>query len=226
MLKAKGIISPIQKKILQDIGKLKESEHFYLSGGTALAEFYFGHRRSYDLDIFTSEKELIIPFSRLIESDFPPMGYIIKVVKRFESFVELTAGDQLENIVIHIGQESPFRFGNPVESEYGIKINAYDDIITDKVLTYFGRWQYRDAVDLFFILQRENLDKLINMACQKDPGFDLYWFSVSLTKAEKFPDDIKNWLVDMLIDVDANQIKKSLNDLALTIIDRVRKKIT
>jgi len=34
---------------------------FYLTGGTALAEFYLAHRKSFDLDIFTTEKGIIIP---------------------------------------------------------------------------------------------------------------------------------------------------------------------
>jgi len=34
-----------------------------------LAEFYLGHRKSFDLDLFTSEKELILPFSRILEEE-------------------------------------------------------------------------------------------------------------------------------------------------------------
>lgn len=30
------------------------AEHFYLTGGTALARFYFHHRESLDLDLFTN----------------------------------------------------------------------------------------------------------------------------------------------------------------------------
>ena len=30
-------------------------QHFYLTGGTALARFYFHHRESLDLDLFTND---------------------------------------------------------------------------------------------------------------------------------------------------------------------------
>jgi hypothetical protein len=40
---------------------------FYLTGGTALAEFYLAHRRSYDLDLFTTEKNFTIQFSHTFE---------------------------------------------------------------------------------------------------------------------------------------------------------------
>jgi len=52
MLKGKGIISDLQKRLLLALHNLSDSPYFYLTGGTALAEFYFGHRKSYDLDIF------------------------------------------------------------------------------------------------------------------------------------------------------------------------------
>ncbi|MDI6754231.1 MAG: nucleotidyl transferase AbiEii/AbiGii toxin family protein [Thermodesulfobacteriota bacterium] len=61
ILKGKGTITPIQKNLLYDIGQIREASYFYLTGGTALAEFYLGHRRSYDLDFFTAEGDLLIP---------------------------------------------------------------------------------------------------------------------------------------------------------------------
>lgn len=222
MLKGKGIISPFQKNLLIAIGKLPEAENFYLSGGTALAEFYFGHRLSYDLDIFTPEKNLIIPFARSIEENLISAGYIIRVIRRFESFVELVVENKGESVVIHISQESPFRFGDPSPSELGIKVNNYQDIIADKVLAYFGRWEYRDAIDLYFILQQEQFEHIVSLAKQKDPGFDLYWFAVSLVKAEDFPDDISQWLVDMLIEVSAKTIKENFINLARQIMDRIK----
>jgi hypothetical protein len=58
MLKGKGTLSSIQKNLLVDFGKIRDTSLFYLTGGPALAEFYLGHRRSYDLDFFTGKKEL------------------------------------------------------------------------------------------------------------------------------------------------------------------------
>jgi len=88
MLKGKGIITDFQKEILFSFSKVADSEHFYLTGGTALAEFYFGHRLSYDLDFFTSKKELILPFSRVFEEDFKKNGFLVNIVRRFQTFVE------------------------------------------------------------------------------------------------------------------------------------------
>lgn len=66
MLKGKGTLTPIQKILLVEFEKIREASFFYLTGGTALAEFYLGHRRSYDLDFFTRERDLIIPFASVL----------------------------------------------------------------------------------------------------------------------------------------------------------------
>lgn len=51
-----GLLSPLQKRILASLSQIPDLIQFYLTGGTALAEFYLGHRKSFDLDIFTGEE--------------------------------------------------------------------------------------------------------------------------------------------------------------------------
>ena len=60
MLASKGIVTRQQKKILQAFAQIPDSERFYLSGGTALADFYLAHRKSFDLDLFTTETDSYI----------------------------------------------------------------------------------------------------------------------------------------------------------------------
>jgi predicted nucleotidyltransferase component of viral defense system len=223
MLKGKGIITPLQKNLIYTLKKIPDIKFFYLTGGTALSEFFLGHRRSYDLDLFTTENNLILPFSRVLEKKLSQFNYGIKVIRRFESFVEFEVSKDRENLVLHIAYDSPFRFEDPVFSDYGIKVNDYRDLITDKVLTYFGRWKHRDAVDLFFILKKDSVDNLIKMATQKDPGFDIYWFAVALKEVETFPDEISQWHVDMLVEVDIKELKENFKRLSIEIMEKIRK---
>ena len=54
----KAILSENQVKVLEIISQSKNiCQSFYLTGGTALAEFYLQHRFSEDLDFF-SENEV------------------------------------------------------------------------------------------------------------------------------------------------------------------------
>ncbi|MEK9185143.1 MAG: nucleotidyl transferase AbiEii/AbiGii toxin family protein, partial [Patescibacteria group bacterium] len=52
-----SILSDNQKKVLDFLSKEKSvCDKFYLTGGTALAEFYLSHRLSEDLDFFAEEE--------------------------------------------------------------------------------------------------------------------------------------------------------------------------
>jgi hypothetical protein len=124
ILKSKGIITDLQRQILLIFSKIPDSNVFYLTGGTALAEFYLGHRKSFDLDIFTSEIGIIIPTSYIFEKEIK-RNFFIKVVKRFETLVEFEISDKKNSTKVQLALDSPFRFENPVDSDIGIKVNLY-----------------------------------------------------------------------------------------------------
>jgi len=191
MLKSKGIITDLQKEVLLSFSNLMDSQHFYLTGGTALAEFYLGHRKSFDLDLFTAEKGLILPFSRVVEEELKEK-FSVNIVRRFETFIEFEVSKIDERIRVQLAYDSPFRFKKPIDSHLGVKVNDYKDLIVDKFLAFFGRAEPRDAVDLFFILKREDFWELTRLASKKDPGFDLYWLAIALEKTKDFPDDINS----------------------------------
>jgi hypothetical protein len=221
MLIGKGIISPFQREILQAFSRLQDSRHFFLTGGTALAEFYFGHRKSFDLDLFSREKALIIPFSRSLETEFGKC-YTLKVIRRFETFVELEAGSSDEAIRLQLAYDSPFRFEEPLDSQLGIRVNDYKDIITDKLLAFFGRAEPRDAIDLFFILKQVDFWELIELARSKDTGFDLYWLAVAFERSLEFPDEIEKWPVEMLVEVDPGELKQIFRQIKRKTMEKLK----
>src|SRR3989338_9762036 len=53
---AKTILNQFQTKVVTDFKRSNLSRKFYLSGGTALSEFYLHHRLSEDLDFFTQQE--------------------------------------------------------------------------------------------------------------------------------------------------------------------------
>jgi len=81
MLKDKGILTDFQKAFLRLFANLPDQERFYLTGGTALAAYYLGHRLSYDLDLFSSEADLIVPFSYRVEQAVQNAGMQVTIVR-------------------------------------------------------------------------------------------------------------------------------------------------
>jgi len=61
LLTGKRLLTPLQKSFLALFAGLPDQKQFYLTGGTALSEYYFGHRLSFDLDFFTGVDGLVLP---------------------------------------------------------------------------------------------------------------------------------------------------------------------
>jgi len=220
LLKGKGIITYLQREILLAFSEIPGSEMFYLTGGTALAEFYLAHRMSYDLDLFTTEKDFAIQFSHTFE-EVMKKAFQVKTIRRLLNFAEFEVSDGIAQTKVQIALDSTFRFGEPVDSDIGIRVNDYTDLIVDKLLVFFGRVEPRDAVDLFFILKNEDLWRLTELAKQKDTGFDLYWLAVALKEGESFPDQIELWAVDMIEPADPREIKAKFSGLRIEILRRI-----
>lgn len=221
MLRGNGLLTPLQITFLTTFATLPDAPHFYLTGGTALAEFYLGHRLSFDLDLFTSEDGLVLPLSYQMETALPKAGLLVAVKRRFATFVELLVSRGEEQVKVELALDSPYRFEPPLPSELGVAVRAYRDLIVDKVLAYYGRAEPRDAVDLYFILRQESAETLVTLAAQKDPGFDLYWFAVALNQSSTFPDELERWPVKMVISFDPIALKRKFQAWALELMDQV-----
>ena len=223
LLKGKGIITDLQREILHIFSKIPDSKIFYLTGGTALAEFYLAHRKSFDLDIFTTEKGIIVPFSYAFEEEIKKR-FFLKVIRRFETFVEFEVLEKEKSTRIQLALDSPFRFEKPLDSDIGVKVNDYKDLIIDKLLAFFGRAEPRDAIDLFFILKTEDLWELIELAKQKDSGFDIYWLAVALHKVKEYPDDINDLPVEMIKEISIKELKNLFLNLSREIMGKIKKR--
>ena len=217
---SKGVLSDVQKLALKTFAKLPDSDKFYLTGGTALAEFYLGHRRSFDLDLFTVEPGVIVPFSRIAERGFSQVGFAVEVVRRLESFTEIEIRWKNEPLRVQFALDSPFRFAPPVATPLGL-VNDFQDLVVDKTLAFFGRAEPRDAVDLYFILQDADIWELLRLAVKKDPGFDMYWFAIALEKVEGYPNEPDRWPVEMLTSFSPQGLKDVFSAIKREIMRRI-----
>jgi hypothetical protein len=218
VLKGKGVLSDFQRAFLQLFAALPDQERFYLTGGAALAEYHLAHRLSYDLDLFTGEADLVIPFSYRVEQAIQSAGVQVTTVRRFASFVEFQISQGDDELKIDLALDTPFRLAPAEPGDAGVLVNDFQDIQADKTLAFFGRAEPRDAVDLYFLLQETGFEKLVDLARQKDTGFDLYWFAVALNRVTKFPDEIERWPIKMLVDCDPVALKCSFQSLAMQIM--------
>lgn len=224
MLKGKGLLSDLQKDVLAQFAQLADQDQFYLTGGTALAEYYLGHRLSFDLDLFTGQAGLIVPMSFQFERRMTEVGLTVATTRRFASYTEFILARGSAGLKVDLALDSPFRFAAPILAEHGVHVNDFQDLKADKLLAFYGRAEPRDAVDLYSLLQSEPFEPLLEQAAAKDPGFDPYWLAVALNRTADFPDEPERWPVTMLSPWEPTRLKALFQQLALDLMDRLTKK--
>lgn len=133
-----------------------------LAGGTALA-LQIQHRRSYDFDVFFNQ-----PLSRSLNLKAKNVFGKIRIINEFEE--ELTFVTPLDVKITFIYY--PFLNLFPLISTFSINLFHWKDIALDKAYTIGRRAQYRDYVDLFFLLKEKklSLEWIIKNANKKFEG--------------------------------------------------------
>ncbi|MBI2049467.1 nucleotidyl transferase AbiEii/AbiGii toxin family protein [Candidatus Roizmanbacteria bacterium] len=181
----KSILTPKQLKFLECIQEEKSiTRNFYLTGGTALAEFYLLHRLSEDIDLFSEHKEVdpgaVDAFLRKISPKLK-----IKNIQRiqflglFTYILNFRDNDRLK-VDFNYYPFPRIKKGTLYKS---IQVDSIHDIAANKIHTLFMKPRARDYVDLYYILKNKDLsiEKLILDAKAK---FD--WHIDPLTLASQF----------------------------------------
>ena len=177
------VLNKEQENFIKIFAQVKYSDKFYLTGGTALSEYYLQHRLSDDMDLFTSVDGMINKFSDNFMKEFEKEKYKIKLLRSHSTFKEFVIEKKLP-LRIHLAQDSPFRFEPPIKTQENIFVDSLIDLATNKLLTIFGRYEIRDYVDIFFIVKEKKYDMptLVQKSKEKDPGLDEYYLSLSFNK--------------------------------------------
>jgi len=184
------VINPLQNQCLKLFPAVAQSNEFYLTGGTALAYFYLQHRKSEDLDFFTSVEGLVPSFSKSLTNYLCKAGLDAKIQRGFHTFAEILILSNSETTIIHLAQDSVFRFQPACECAQfpGLKVDPLIDIASNKLLALFGRAALRDFIDIYYLVEEKyfSKDQLVDLAKQKDPGFDLYWLGVAFSQLSDY----------------------------------------
>ena len=146
------ILTPNQQQLLEHIIAASEiTDHFYLTGGTALSEFYFQHRLSEDFDFF-GEKPLV-------EKDVLFWVKTTAQKLKIENVEYKTFNGQLV-FLFHFPQsvakvdfaQYPFPHLGEFKKHYALKIASILDIGVNKLQAIQTRKRGRDFFDLYYIL--------------------------------------------------------------------------
>ena len=186
-----SLLTPLQREILSRFfDKGAGNCGFFLTGGTALAEFYLKHRYSNDLDLFTRANEVLPEGDRILTGVADELNLKCELVNR--------GNRSWQYQIISEGGESPLKVDLIQEIEAfielpkdfgGIRVDSLLDIAVNKVDCIFSRsTEVKDYVDLYFLLKEADctLESLMTLVQTKQGGFDSLVFAAQLSDVGQF----------------------------------------
>ena len=157
---------------------LDPSEGWALTGGTALAEYYLGHRESEDLDVFTLSPAAVAELATRLTDALPARfgegrveTHVVSATLR-RVWISTDTG---ERVKVELLQDSPPRFEEPTIVD-GMPVASLADIAVGKLGAFVTRDEPRDLVDLWGIdrLAGTPLTGYYPLLFEKDPGLAAY----------------------------------------------------
>ncbi len=221
-LKNNPILLPYQIQILQLFFASPLTKSFFLTGGTALAAFYFVHRKSKDFDFFSIEDFNSKAIDELISHIAKKTGAAITVKVTTSTYKEIYLKNINEGWIqrIDIVHEQPKRFGKIVTVD-NIKIDSLENIATNKILTLFSRLEPKDYIDFYVVITKSKwkFKQLFEMAKEKDTGLFEFYFANSISSIEK----IETW-PEVKIPLDHQKMITYYKDLARKLLLSIKPK--
>ena len=205
----KSILTRDQKNVRKEIASEKYFAEFYLSGGTALSEYYLHHRLSDDLDFFSFDvintvqlhafmqglKEKL-PVKSIREQHLYDRNIFFLTFPKGELKIEFT--------------KYPFRALGKRKREDGILIDSLRDIAANKLMALLDRFDPKDFVDLYILLQQFTLKKIKSDAEKKfGTTIDDLYLGTELMKVRRI-----SALPKMFINISIDAMKDFFMDTA------------
>lgn len=162
------MLSPLQERVAEIVAGLEEADGFALAGGAALIARGDVQRQTRDLDFFGLTSDAV---DRLLPAAERALGHAGLVVERvqvnpgFARLIVASGDDRTELDLASDARLFPAEPGQPAPMLRG------EELAVDKVLAVFGRAEARDFVDLMAVEPTYGLDRLCQLAAEKDRGF-------------------------------------------------------
>jgi len=146
-------VEPITLVLLENLMQREYLNNFVLVGGTALS-LQIGHRKSIDLDMFTSVAMETENLQQQLENDFSDFKITLK---RSNTLLAIINTIKVDFIRFKYG------FQYPTTIENGIRLANIKDIASMKLDAITGRGKKKDFFDLYFLLKHFTLPELLDL---------------------------------------------------------------
>lgn len=191
-------IHPVTLELLKDLMTEQICEDFFLVGGTATA-LHLGHRISIDLDLF-SQKEFDAEKLKKHLAEKYNISSSTTATNTLSTFVNFKDTDIKVEFISY-----KYKLLKPIKIIDGIKLLELDDLIPMKLSAIAGRGSKKDFFDIYFLFNKYNLSKMLDLFKQKFETENLFHILKSLTF---FDDADKDPEPNLLEKVNWDEVKK------------------
>jgi len=173
-------VEPNTLELLKDLCFQDYLNQFVLVGGTALA-LQIGHRKSIDLDFFTT-------------NDFKVGELIPRLLKDYKLNPILQTEQTLICLINSVKVDFirfKYPFIRPIITENGIRMLQIEDIAPMKIDAITGRGKKKDFYDLYYLMKQFSIEELFSLFLEKYPHQTTFHVAKSITyfaDAENDPD--------------------------------------
>lgn len=186
-----AILTAVQKEVLHMFSAEQDLvQAFTLSGGTALAAFHLFHRRSDDLDFFSTDPVDALRVRRFAERVLKKLGIgdieVNRLYDRHLVLVRIRDGEPLKMEFTHY----PYA---PLEDpmvKNGVRVESLRDIATDKLAALLDRFEPKDYYDIYCLLNGGHTSLQMmrtDMATKFHIIADSVQLGAALTRARSLP---------------------------------------
>jgi hypothetical protein len=160
-------LDPLHEQIARTAFALPEAEQVALAGGGAMLAHDLVDRPTQDVDLFTPDPGEVTRLSDALAVALRTEGAQVRVDRRGPGFTRLgvTVADG-RSVVVEVAHDARIR--EAVQLSFGRVLHP-DEVAADKTLALFGRAAARDLVDVAALSERYPLERLCELAAEKDP---------------------------------------------------------
>lgn len=164
-------LTPLQRELIAAF--FAREQRFTLTGGGALAGYYFGHRETHDLDLFAEPGPELDEAARALQEAATACGAALSPVRKSPTFSRFIAQRGEERCLVDLVIDATVRVDREPRRFGPVRVDTLREIAANKVDALLGRSEIRDLVDLRVILASGvDLGRAMQDAERKDAGVD------------------------------------------------------
>jgi len=201
-------LTPFQREALRAF--FERERGFFVTGGAALAGFHLGHRRTDDLDLFTTDDSAFERGRHVLADVAASLGGTLEIRQDTPRFVRTVLTRGSDAVVVDLVRDQVQQLHAQKPEHDGIAVDPADEILANKLAALVGRAEERDLVDVLF-LERTGLrvEDALGPALAKDGGCTPATLAWLLSQID-IPDGI-----DLPGGVTAEELRRYVGDLVI-----------